>query len=234
MKNSNIKKNMDVYLIKRKIEETDKEIPKKVKMEVVNPTKSFPIIKIISGGQTGADFGALEAAEFVGIETGGTAAQDYWTTDGKCPELGSRFHLKELVVEKKTKISLSAMYIKRSMINVDDSDATIAFRLYSSPGTDKTIGYCLTKKWGIIDNYAIFGKPKYRPLLVIDDVSDEKKESNIQKIRSFIYDNNVKILNVCGHREDKKVGSKNFQKAVRDLLICSFFSEIEANLKFLS
>lgn len=170
--------------------------------------------------------GALEAAEELGIETGGTATQDFWTTEGKCPELGTRFHLKELFVDKKTNISLNIMYVKRSMINVDDSDGTIAFRLYSSAGTDKTIGYCLTKKWNVVTNSKSFGKSKYRPILIIDDISIEKKEENIQKIRAFIYENNIKILNVCGHREDKKTGCESFKKKVRNILINSFYEKV--------
>jgi len=43
-------------------------------------------------------------------------------------------------------MSYAQVYVMRSMRNVDDSDATIAFRLEPSIGTDKTLGYCLTKK----------------------------------------------------------------------------------------
>lgn len=221
----NEKENIQKYLIKRKFEDTNNELSKKKRED--DNLSNFPLIKIISGGQTGADMGALEAAEALGIETGGTATQDFWTTEGKCPELGTRFHLKELTVEKKSQFSISAMYIKRSMLNVDNSDGTIAFRLYSSSGTDKTIGYCLTKKWQIVTNFKTFGKTKYKPLLVIEDLSDQKKDFNVQKIRSFIFDNNIKILNVCGHREDVKTGFKSFKITVKNILVSAFLIEIE-------
>lgn len=39
------------------------------------------------------------------------------------------------------------MYIARSKANVDNSDATIAFCVQPSAGTEKTIGYCRTGRW---------------------------------------------------------------------------------------
>jgi hypothetical protein len=181
---------------KRKIEICI-ESPKKIKIE--KKYETFPLTKIISGGQTGADFGALMAAEVLGIQTGGTAPQEFWTSDGKCPELGSRFKLVELSLKKPS--TLSMMYVERSKKNVDNSDGTIAFRLHSSVGTDKTIGYCITKVWKV-QNFKNYKKLAYRPLLVIENLSDK---TNISKIRSFIKENKIKILNVCGHRENKDV-----------------------------
>jgi hypothetical protein len=40
------------------------------------------IVKVISGGQTGADQGGLVAARTLKIETGGTAAKGWLTEDG--------------------------------------------------------------------------------------------------------------------------------------------------------
>lgn len=174
----------------------------------------FPLQKLISGGQTGADRGGLEAAEALGIETGGTAPHAFWTIDGKCPELKTRFKLKELSIDR----SLSVMYIERSKLNVDDSDATIAFRLHESVGTDKTIGYCISKTWKVVKDLKAHAK-HYRPLLVIDDLSDEKKGENISQIQTFIFKYDVKVLNICGHREYKVTGNKSFTLSVRNLLV---------------
>ena len=41
-------------------------------------------------------------------------------------------------------------------------------------GTDKTIGYCLTKSWKVVQNFENYKKASYRPLLVIDNLSDER------------------------------------------------------------
>lgn len=90
------------------------------------------------------------------------------------------------------------MYIARSKKNVDDADGTLVFRLHSSPGTDKTIQYALTKKWTPWIHHEC---TRYKPTLVITDLGDSNTENNIEKIRSFIVDNNIKILNVAGHRE---------------------------------
>lgn len=176
------------------------------KMEKNDNTIFPPLIKIISGGQTGADQGALDAAKFLGIETGGTTTHGFITSNGKNPELGTKYNLKEL---DGNYMLLSTMYIKRSMLNVDNSDGTIAFRLYSSPGTDKTIGYCFTKTWKVCFN----NKTTYRPILIIDNLLD-KNITN--KIKNFIIDNNIKILNICGHRDN------NLQILVRDIIINTF------------
>ena len=79
---------------KRELDVKQESIDKKVKIEQTKQ-HMFPLQKIISGGQTGADRGGLEAAEALGIETGGTVPLGFWTTDGKCPELVTRFKLKE-------------------------------------------------------------------------------------------------------------------------------------------
>lgn len=48
------------------------------------------IEKIVSGGQTGADQGGLEAAEELGIPTGGWAPAGYYTEQGKHKTLPNR------------------------------------------------------------------------------------------------------------------------------------------------
>lgn len=153
------------------------------------------IKKLISGGQIGADRAALEAAYDLGIRTGGWIPKGFLTSSGKDPILGSKFNLIELNTNT---TNVSAMYIQRSMKNVDDADATIAFRLQPSNGTDKTIAYCYTKKWKTIDNFD--GLPLYRPCLVITNFDDE--QVNIENIRAFIIKHNVNILNIAGHKDE--------------------------------
>ena len=48
-------------------------------------------IKVVSGGQCGADLGGLLAAELLGIPTGGIAPNGFRTEKGKQPILSSRF-----------------------------------------------------------------------------------------------------------------------------------------------
>lgn len=70
--------------------------------EAVTCTKSHQrpmlITKLVSGGQTGADRAALEAAESLGIATGGWAPRDFQTCAGRDLSLKTRFHLTELVL----------------------------------------------------------------------------------------------------------------------------------------
>ena len=49
--------------------------------------RHFPLSKIISGGQTGADRAGLEVAKRLGYETGGTVPRGYKTSTGPDPTL---------------------------------------------------------------------------------------------------------------------------------------------------
>lgn len=81
---------------------------------------------IISGGQTGADRGGLEAAQALGLQTGGWAPADFMTEGGPDPTLAA-FGLQ-----------VSGSYEWRTERNVLDGDATIIFGTQPSPGSDLT------------------------------------------------------------------------------------------------
>lgn len=102
------------------------------------------IHKIISGGQTGADQGGLEAAKELGIETGGFAPPRYFTDDGPNPKLLKSFGLKSVDDPK--------VYPKRTRLNVDNSDGTLWVGRTTSPGARLTIGYAKGRKKPIILN----------------------------------------------------------------------------------
>lgn len=153
-------------------------------------------MKIISGGQRGADRAALEAALHAGLETGGWAPHGYWTTDGKDPELHTLFGIQEMPFQP---VSLAQQYVMRSCKNVDESDVTIAFRLFPSVGTDKTIGYAQTCRWEI-GNFES-QRWLYRPCLIITSVKGRTLEA--QRIYDFLVETQAKIVNVAGHRASK-------------------------------
>ena len=88
--------------------------------------------KIISGGQTGADQGALLGAEDVGIRTGGWAPKGWITEDG--PALWLRYF--GLVQHS------SPNYPPRTRMNCQDSDLTAIFGDLTTPGTKLTIKLC--------------------------------------------------------------------------------------------
>lgn len=147
------------------------------------------IEKIVSGGQTGADRAGLEAAHALGIATGGWAPPGFMTSSGSDLALRDVFHLDEITM----KGPLARMYIERSKRNVDMADGTLAFRLYSSAGTDKTIQYCSSGRWEQWKHMP----STYKPILVITQLDDTRNAEHIQR---FISENNIKILNIAGHR----------------------------------
>lgn len=108
-------------------------------------------------------------------------------------------------------MSLSQLYVLRSQKNVQDSDGTIAFRLVSSVGTDKTIGYCFTKQWKAIPTFDV--NTSYKPCLVITNLSDP---NNITNIRQFIDRNKINVLNIAGHRDEVIEG---FSQQITNLLV---------------
>ena len=99
--------------------------------------------KIISGGQTGADQGGLEAARTVRIETGGTAPKDYMTEDGPDPSLRDRYGLRE---------HSSGDYRARTEANVLDADGTVLFGNVFSAGSLLTRSLCRKHRKPILEN----------------------------------------------------------------------------------
>ena len=84
-----------------------------------------PLKKIISGGQTGVDRGALDAALHLGVAAGGWCPKGRLAEDGPIP---ARYPLAE---------TGSAAYEERTALNVMDADATLI--LASGPGGPKSL-----------------------------------------------------------------------------------------------
>lgn len=90
--------------------------------------------KIISGGQTGADFAGLIAGKTLHLETGGTVPRGRMTESGPISQLVmDEFHLVE---------SKYTSYPPRTRDNVRDSDGTVLFGNMTSPGCRLTITTC--------------------------------------------------------------------------------------------
>ena len=88
------------------------------------------LIKVISGGQTGADQAGLAAAKACGLETGGWAPKGWLTADGEAEELLRSYGLKEH----------RGGYRSRTWANVKDADATIRLATnFDSPGEKCTL-----------------------------------------------------------------------------------------------
>ena len=100
------------------------------------------MLKVISGGQTGVDRGALDAALALGVECDGWCPGGRLAEDGLIPE---RYPVMELA---------SAGYAERTAQNVSDSDGTLVISK-GEPfgGTRETVDRCveMRKPYLLID-----------------------------------------------------------------------------------
>ena len=83
------------------------------------------IMKIVSGGQTGADRGGLDAAITYKVLHGGWCTRGRKAEDGEIPK---RYHLQE---------TSSTKYLVRTERNVTDSDGTVVFTFGPPTGGNK-------------------------------------------------------------------------------------------------
>ena len=131
--------------------------------------------QVISGGQTGADQGALYAASEM-IETGGFAPNGWKTSRGPDESL-KKFGMLE---------HSASGYKPRTKKNVEISDATLIIASnFSSPGTVVTLGAC-----------KIYKKP-----FALIKVADGEPIFNVDELAEFIVFNSVSVLNVAGNRD---------------------------------
>lgn len=137
--------------------------------------------KIVSGGQTGVDRGALEAAIAFGIEHGGWCPRGRLAEDGVVP---SRYQLRELQ---------SADYAERTARNVHDTDATlILYEGRMSGGTLLTMN--VAKRHGRL---YLVKKLVAQP----DDLAQL-----VEEIVDWLQQHQPRSLNVAGPRESNRPG----------------------------
>lgn len=165
---------------------------------------SILLTKIISGGQTGVDIAALRAVRSFNVQTG-SALQ----TGGYCPHnyvtcAGPNLELAAFGLTPVNDGPLAEQYALRSQLNVQHADATLTFRFKHSSGTDATIAYATTAKWGALRNCSLKnGEPMksvFKPTCVITKI-DGCTWSLLPEIRAFLIRYKVRTLNICGHRD---------------------------------
>jgi hypothetical protein len=132
--------------------------------------------KIVSGGQTGVDRGALDAALAIHLPHGGWCPRGRLAEDGAIPE---RYQLEE---------TESPLYRVRTERNVLDSDATLILCRGLLRG-----GTSLTRRLAVEHG---------KPCMVVD----LEASADHQSVRRWLAQNSVKVLNVAGPRGSQSPG----------------------------
>jgi predicted Rossmann-fold nucleotide-binding protein len=132
--------------------------------------------KVISGGQTGVDRAALDAALELGIPCGGWCPKGRRAEDGKIPD---RYPLQE---------TSSSDYPQRTEMNVEDSDGTLIL-IWGSPKG----GTLLTLK---------LARKHRKPYILVDLI----EEGGAFRVQEWVRKNLIRILNVAGPREGEAPG----------------------------
>ncbi|MEI6422058.1 MAG: putative molybdenum carrier protein [Lentisphaerota bacterium] len=157
------------------------------------PKENSRIVKIVSGGQTGADRGGLDAAVELGIPHGGWCPKGRLAEDGVIPD---KYNQSETV---------SKNYAKRTEKNVVDSSATSIFTNGTPTGGSKKT--------------AEFAEKHGKPYICLDTGKSETEttEQLIDWTRNLR--NPQIVLNVAGSRESKAPGiQKQVAKIVGNLI----------------
>ena len=141
------------------------------------------LARIVSGGQTGVDRGALEAALAEGFPCGGWCPQGRAAEDGEIP---ARYPVSELT---------GAGYAERTLQNVIDSDGTaILYTCALEGGTRRTAEHCIERS---------------KPHVVIDAGATFPHDA-ARAIADFVARHGVRVLNVAGPRASKWPGAHGY------------------------
>jgi hypothetical protein len=136
--------------------------------------------RVISGGQTGADIGALRWAKSRSIATGGWMPRTWKTEDGLHPEYASLYNMKATV---------SNDYTARTRKNIEFSNATLIIGNVNSRGSRLTLDYC---------------KQLRKLYLCISWAGEPWTSDAIAHVRTLMLE--CEVLNVAGNRESLNPG----------------------------
>lgn len=142
------------------------------------------VIKVISGGQIGADIAGLRLAKRLGIETGGWMPMGFKTLVGNKPEYQAEYNLVDCNTED---------YPTRTEYNVKDSDGTVRFAYdFESPGERCTLK--AIKK---------YSKPYFDVLLYGMPSNHYYTVQAPEELAEWIFDNGINVLNVAGNANQR-------------------------------
>jgi hypothetical protein len=132
--------------------------------------------KIVSGGQSGVDRAALDAARAAGVRCGGWCPRDRWAEDGP---IAACYPLTETPQRDPA---------QRTTWNVRDADATLVLTRGTPRGGTGFTVRC--------------ARAEGRPCLVVD----LERGAEAAQIARWIERNGVRVLNVAGPRESQAPG----------------------------
>ena len=158
-------------------------------------------VKIVSGGQTGVDSGALEAAMTLGLDFGGWAPHGWIAEDGTIPA-----QYRERMQEYPSMGNRTQDYRERTKANVRDSHATLilADSLPLSGGTKLT------------EDTAVAMMKSHK---VVAMSAANAKDDALKWLRQFLGMSSALVLNVAGPRESKVPGIQARAKAFLEELL---------------
>ena len=144
----------------------------------MTPSAPPRLERIVSGGQTGVDRGALDAALERGFPCGGWCPAGRLAEDGPLP---ARYPLKALP---------GGTYADRTIANVRDSDATLILTSGALEGGTRLTRACCEQVG--------------RPVITLEFPPEKEPtasvESGLPRLRSFLSETAAQTLNVAGPR----------------------------------
>jgi hypothetical protein len=159
---------------------------------------------IVSGGQTGADQGALAAAGTIGLETDGWMPRGFRTQAGPRPDIAARYGLRE---------HASPYYPPRPKANVLLGDATLVFGDPSSAGCRLTLRLC--KQHSKPHHIVCWPQPIAVDFVAVNSTFVPVDQLNF---REWLWVHAPTVLNVAGNREESNPG---IHDACRDFLVAA-------------
>jgi hypothetical protein len=152
-----------------------------------------PLTKLVCGGQTGVDRGALDAALEAGFPCGGWCPAGRTAEDGPIPQ---RYPLVEVP---------GGGYRERTIRNVRDSDGTLVIFFGAlKGGTEETVSACVRQ---------------HRPYRLIDGAEIAPTRA-AELAAEFVAENGVSVLNVAGPRSSQSPTAYAYAHEAIGRLLC--------------